>query len=102
MAGIEKACKECGSTFMAKRHNTSYCCEKCKHKGKLKNNAASRQRRLEEEKRQKEQEEKARKKKRKRKSDLAAVNERARAAGMTYGKYMAQEYAQMVRVERRK
>lgn len=97
---IEIACKECGSVFMAKRHNASYCCDECRHKGKLKRNAKSRQRRQEEEKKQREQEKKV--KKRKRKSSLAVVNERARAAGMTYGKYMAQEYAQMVKVERRK
>lgn len=89
---IEASCEECGKIFAKKTTNQRYCCPECQRAG--------RRRKAREyyllEKRTKKA------KGKKRPPSLTEINKKARAAGMTYGKYMAKEYGKLVKVERRK
>jgi len=89
---IEASCQECGKIFVKQTNNQRYCCEECKRIG---------QRRKSREYQKMNYVRKGQPKK-KRPPSLAEINQRARAAGMTYGKYMAKEYGKLVKVERRK
>lgn len=86
---IEMRCGNCGLIFEKQNYNQRYCCDACRRKG---NSRKSKERyRLQKIAKQKNK-----------KPTLADINNKARAAGMTYGKYMAQEYGKQVKVERRK
>ena len=86
---MEVRCGYCDLIFEKQNYNQRYCCDKCRRQGSLK--------------RQKERyrQQKAVKQKNK-KPTLSDINSKVRAAGMTYGQYMAQEYGKQVTVERRK
>ena len=77
------------SIFIKQNYNQRYCCDECRRKGN--------QRKARERYRQQ-----IAAKQKNKKPTLADINSKARAAGMTYGKYMAQEYGKQVKVERRK
>ena len=94
MIEIEAYCQECGKTFTKRRSNQRYCCEECCRLGTLRRNRASYNRRYAEAK-------KKGKGKKKKLSTLAEINQLARDAGMTYGKYMALQYGKLVRVRRK-
>lgn len=92
MIGLEAKCEYCDLIFEKKKNNQRYCCPECSKAGRLrKSRDYHRAERLA---KQKQKENK--------KPTLSDINQRARAAGMTYGKYMAQEYSKQVKVERRK
>ena len=77
-------CAVCGGTFYSQRRNTPVCSEACRKKYKQR----LRQERAEENAVPK----------RERKSNIADINAAARAAGMTYGKYVAMKYAEKNRI----
>lgn len=79
-----RICLECGKEF-APRSGTQVCCGPVCQDTRTKVLA----RNWKDMQREKEQAEKAAKKKRKKAETLAEINAKARAAGMTYGKYMA-------------
>lgn len=89
---IEAMCEECGLIFEKKTNNQRYCCPECKKIG---------QRRKSRERQRAKYVKKGQAKKKKPPS-LAEINQSARAAGMTYGQYMAQEWGKQVKVERSK
>lgn len=89
---IEVRCENCGLIFEKQHHRQAYCCDACRQQGK-------RRKQTERYRQLKELNQSKRKNK---KPTLADINSKARAAGMTYGKYMAQEYGKQVKVERRK
>lgn len=89
---MEVRCENCGLIFEKQHHNQHYCCDACRRQ-------AYRRRQRERYMQQKELNQKSRKN---RKPTLSEINQKARAAGMTYGEYMAQEYGKQVKVERRK
>lgn len=92
MLGLEAKCEECGLIFEKKRNNQRYCCPECSKAGRLRKSRENhRAARLAKQRQAKN-----------RKPTLSEINQKARAAGMTYGKYMAQEYGKQVKVERRK
>lgn len=92
MERIEIRCDGCGLIFEKQNYNQHYCCDECRRQGYLKKQ------------RERYRQQKALKQKmqKNKKPTLSEINQRARAAGMTYGKYMAQEYGKQVKVERRK
>ena len=89
---MEIRCEECDIIFEKKTKNQRYCCPKCKRAG---GRRKARERYYQTEKYLSRQ-------RAKEKQTLADINSKAREAGMTYGKYMAQEYGKLVKVERRK
>lgn len=82
-----KNCKFCGKQFLAAKKNHIYCCHNCSLK--------SRQRRDRELYKEEKKEKTRRKKKQNR---IAEINEAARAAGMTYGQYVAMQYAKTITI----
>lgn len=90
-----KACKWCKKKFTAKRLNQEYCCKECSRNGKLKW-----QREYEANKKATTEKPKKTKVKSNRITDIAIA---ARAAGMTYGEYVAKVLnPDSYRVQRRK
>jgi len=79
---MQKNCKHCGKEFLTTNKNQIYCTPKCARKECAK-------KRIEREKEEQEQ----LKRKKKKQNNLIEINEAARAAGMTYGKYVALHYA---------
>lgn len=79
-------CAVCGGTFYSHRRNTPVCSETCRRQYKkmkkaemVKSNTSATPTQ-------------------KRKSHIEDINAAARAAGMTYGKYMAMKYAEKNRI----
>ena len=79
-------CAVCGGTFYSQRSNTPVCSETCRHKYKMmkkaemvKSNTPATPTS-------------------KRKSHIEEINAAARAAGMTYGKYVAMKYIEKNRI----
>ena len=88
---IEASCQECGLIFVKQRNNQRYCCEECKIAGRRrKSREYWRAHYAREGQPQK-----------KKALSLAEVNEKARAAGMTYGQYMAKEQGKRIKVRRK-
>lgn len=79
-------CAVCGGTFYSQRRNTPVCSETCRRqyeknkKAEINKGVATKQA------------------KEKRKSNIADINAAARAAGMTYGRYMAMKYIEKNRI----
>lgn len=88
-----KECRCCKKKFSTKRMNQYYCSEECATKAKLKY-----QREYEAEKKKKE---KSDKKPKKKINELTRMAIEARAAGMTYGQYVAKQNAQLTRIQRK-
>lgn len=82
-----KECKNCGNPFEPKNQQQMYCCEKCR----LSARRDTYQRKYLRKCRQKklEAETNERKKKAEKQNLLAEMNRLAKAAGMSYGQYMA-------------
>ena len=80
-----RKCKICGREFIAKRKNQIYCDKSCTAKAGV---LATKERRKA----------KAAAEKSKPKRSISDINEEARAAGMTYGQYVAMQYAKTVRI----
>lgn len=78
---ITKKCGWCGKDFETGRDNTLYCCDECKYEKKKE---TSRNHYAKQMKLLKEQESAPKKNDM---SELARVNARARAAGLSYGQY---------------
>ncbi len=90
-----KKCKWCERIFTAKRLNQNYCCKECSRNGKLKW-----QREYEANKKATTEKPKKTKRKSNQITDIAIA---ARAAGMTYGEYVAKVLnSDSYRVQRRK
>ena len=87
---MEIRCENCGLIFEKQHHNQRYCCDECRRKGNRRKT------------KERYKQQKAVRKIKNKKPTLSEINNKARAAGMTYGKYMAQEYGKQVKVERRK
>lgn len=87
---IEATCEQCGQVFVKKTYNQIYCCPACQRKG---------QRRKAKEDYYQEKCSKKSKAKKKKPPSLIEINKKARAAGMTYGQYMAKEYGKLVKVD---
>ena len=80
-----RECKICGREYIATRKNQLYCDKSCTAKaGRL----ATRERKKA----------KAAVEKSKPKRNISDINEAERAAGMTYGQYVAMQYAKTVRI----
>ena len=90
---IEAACEECGIIFEKQANNQRYCCEECKKIG---------QRRKSREYQRAKYVKKGQAEEKNKPPSLTEINQRARAAGMTYGQYMAKEYGKQGKVERSK
>ena len=90
---IEAACEECGIIFDKKTNNQRYCCPECKKIG---------QRRKAREYYRAHYVPKGQAEEKKKPPSLTEINQKARAAGMTYGQYMAKEWGKQVKVERSK
>lgn len=75
-----KSCKHCGNEFLTTNKNRIYCSDKCSRKENKK---------IQREKYKQERELLERKKQ----NNLVKTNEAARAAGLSYGKYVALQYA---------
>lgn len=90
---IEAACEECGIIFDKKTNNQRYCCPECKKIG---------QRRKSREYYRAHYVPKGQAEEKKKPPSLTEINQKARAAGMTYGQYMAKEYGKQVKIERSK
>jgi len=86
-------CPTCKMTFTKGHHNQHYCCDECAR-------AMARAHARERDK-AKAEKAKAKKKKKKEMSELARINQLARAAGMSYGRYVELETRAKVKVERR-
>ena len=89
---MEISCENCGLIFEKQNYNQHYCCDACRRQGNKRKS----------QERYRQQKALNQRKKKNKKPTLSEINQRARAAGMTYGKYMAQEYGKQVKVERRK
>ena len=76
-----KACKYCGKKFLSVKSNHVYCCSYCSKQARNK---------LAREEGKKE----IPKPKPKKKDRITEINEAAKAAGMSYGKYVAMQYAE--------
>lgn len=74
-----KKCKFCGADFLAVKKNHIYCTLKCAQKANREND------------KERKREQRAQKRKKK-KDTLIEINAAARAAGMTYGQYVAEQY----------
>lgn len=83
-----KKCKNCGKEFEPANNRQVHCCPECRI-------AYSWQRQKDRQKT--EQSGKQKGKKKKRTSTLAEQNRQARTCGLSYGKYVAQKYAPVVR-----
>lgn len=86
---IEATCEACGKIFVKNTYNQRYCCPACQRTG-TRMKAREYQRELYAKKRQA---------KKKKPPSLTEINQKARATGMTYGKYMAKEYGKLVKVD---
>ena len=86
---IEATCEECGLVFVKKTYNQIYCCPACQRKGQRRKSKDYWQ----------QYSNKAKAKKKKKPPSLIEINQKARAAGMTYGQYMAKEYGKLVKVD---
>lgn len=71
-----KKCKGCGKQFYAIQHNTKYCSKACRDAAQKERDAGWPDRKKEPDKL----------------PSVAETNRQARAAGMTYGKYVAMKY----------
>lgn len=76
-----RKCYICGKMFVTESKGY-YCSDSCRNVAKLQREKKYRTKKVLQEETIKRQE-----------NDLVKLNEEARAAGMTYGKYMAQKYA---------
>lgn len=75
-----KNCKYCGNRFSTHRSNAKYCCERCRYEAKKKMDRESyKSPHIQEQPKNKN-------------ANLIEINRRAREAGMSYGKYVAQKY----------
>ena len=78
-----KNCKYCGNEFLTTNKNRIYCSRECSNNeiAKKKREKHKQERELLESKKQ---------------NNLVKINEAARAAGLSYGKYVALQYAKTV------
>ena len=86
-----RICPVCGGEVTGR--NRKYCCEECSKKGYIRNQIKrnkEREQRLEETKEKRDG-------RRRTKSPLEEIARKAREAGMTYGQYVALEYAKIRR-----
>lgn len=83
-----KRCKNCGKEFEPGCNRQKHCCPECR-------TAYSQKRQKDRQKTG--QNRKQKEKKKKQTSTLADQNKQARACGLSYGKYVAQKYAPVVR-----
>lgn len=88
---ITKTCPICGKEFLTKIKKTKYCSEECRRE-------KERRRAIKQWEEKKAEQQK--KKKEKHIPQLDELNRRAREAGMTYGKYMAEKYKERLKNER--
>lgn len=80
---IKKICKLCGREFITTKKTQVYCDKRCTDKA---NKLASCERKKA----------KAAEKNKPKRCTIADINEAARAAGMSYGKYVAMQYAKTI------
>lgn len=88
-----KVCGWCKKKFVTDRMNQNYCGPECSAEAKLKY-----QREYEAKKKKKE---KANKKPKRKVNELTSLAIEARAAGMTYGQYVAQKNMQFTKIQRK-
>lgn len=87
-------CPVCNRVFTKRHYNQRYCCGECTAEMVRRNSKKRGQERTEKER-------ETRRKRKKGKSELARINQLARAAGMSYGRYVELETRAKVKVERR-
>lgn len=85
-----KTCEMCGKEFTAKSNSAKYCCNECRKE-------ANRTRNLQIYHEHKGGGRPKNPPKVRRKSRIDEINAKARAAGMTYGQYVAEEYKKTLR-----
>lgn len=82
-----KECETCGKVFMKKARNQRYCCPKCRGENmEVRERKRDRERARYFSKKKEALDEEIRKRS---KPDLAQIENAARAAGMSYGRYIA-------------
>ena len=85
---MKKKCEICGVKFETHRKNAKYCSDACRKEANRKNNAEKNKSPYE-------------KKEERRLDHLAEINQRAREAGMSYGKYVGMLYLEEMKRRRR-